>query len=297
MSLRDIEPEISPPICITLGDQGLYVRHPYRVAYRHLDASNMSRYDREDEGYFRHDRYASNNGSGHLQPPSSHQRPRSMPPVPSELVRGGGGGAPLMSSASTRYVSRSRSRTRRSISRSRSRSRDRNRGHHHHHHHHNPIDQAEHALKHTFTSSNSGIGVGILGAVVGGLAARHITEASSSSSSRQGHHHHHHGGSSSSQQEKKEHEARLLVSTLVGAAVGGLGANALERRIEHNRDRKIEREEEWRGRDRRVAGRRSRPSPREGLNSDYYRDHPASPDFERDHVYDDRGPRRKLDYY
>ncbi|TLD34228.1 hypothetical protein PspLS_00788 [Pyricularia sp. CBS 133598] len=293
MSLHDVEPEISPPICITLGDQGLYVRHPYRVAYRHLDASDMSRYDREDDGYFRHDRYASSNGSGHLQPPSSHQRPRSMPPVPGELVRGGGG-VPLMSSASTRYVSRSRSRSRRSISRSRSRSRsrDRNRGHHHHHNH-NPIDQAEHALKHTFTSSNSGIGVGILGAVVGGLAARHITEASSSSSSRQGHHHHH----GSSQQEKKEHEARLLVSTLVGAAVGGLGANALERRIEHNRDRKIEREEEWRGRDRRVAGRRSRPPPREGLNSDYYRDHPASPVFERDHVYDDRGSRRKLEYY
>ena len=80
-----------------------------------------------------------------------------------------------------------------------------------------PPDKARRALGATFTSSSSGLGVGVLGAIVGGLAAREVSDVATRrrEAGRQ-------GGS----------DKARLVSTLVGAAVGGLGANALERKFE-----------------------------------------------------------------
>ncbi|KAK0705403.1 hypothetical protein B0H67DRAFT_675159 [Lasiosphaeris hirsuta] len=92
--------------------------------------------------------------------------------------------------------------------------------------------KARHVLENTFSQSTSGLGVGVLGAIVGGLAAREASE--------RGSHGHGHGG-----HHRKEGKG-VLISTIVGAAVVGLGANAIEKRVERRRREK--REEEGRGR-------------------------------------------------
>jgi outer membrane lipoprotein SlyB len=95
----------------------------------------------------------------------------------------------------------------------------------------------------------------VLGAIVGGLAAREASEAVSNSHHGGGHHHHHGHG-----HEKRDDKGALL-STIVGAAVGGLGANAIEKKLEDRRS--ASREKDWeRDRDRREGGRRSEESRR-----------------------------------
>ncbi|KAM0328458.1 hypothetical protein ACHAQA_004865 [Verticillium albo-atrum] len=84
-----------------------------------------------------------------------------------------------------------------------------------------PIGRARHAVDSTFTQTSSGLGVGLLGAVVGGLAASA------------------HSGRSS------EPDRSRLVSTVVGALVGGLGANAIEKRFENARERHRREQEAW----------------------------------------------------
>ncbi len=96
---------------------------------------------------------------------------------------------------------------------------------------HSPIGKAKHVLHHTFSQSTSGLGVGVLGAIVGGLSAR---EASLAASRR--------GGPSKGGEESNK---AALISTIVGAAVGGLGANALEKRIESSRKKNKEEQDAW----------------------------------------------------
>lgn len=111
-----------------------------------------------------------------------------------------------------------------------------------------PVRRAQNAIKDTFTNSTSGVGVGVLGAIIGGLVAREASDAaskpsapsSSGSKTSNGNHRHH-----SDQRPSAEKERTRLISTLVGAAVGGFGANALEKRIEVGRQRTAEKEEVW----------------------------------------------------
>lgn len=113
-----------------------------------------------------------------------------------------------------------------------------------------PVRRAQSVVKDTFTNSTSGVGVGVLGAIIGGLVAREASEAAASSnnsfnnqtvhSGRRRHHHH-----QSDQHSQENNERTRLILTLVGAAVGGLGANALEKRIEVARERTAEEEQAW----------------------------------------------------
>ncbi|KAK0613605.1 hypothetical protein B0T14DRAFT_591474 [Immersiella caudata] len=98
---------------------------------------------------------------------------------------------------------------------------------------HSPLSKAKHVLEHSFSSSTSGLGVGVLGAIVGGLAAR---EASGAASKKGGHHGHGGGG---------KNDKGALISTIVGAAVGGLGANAIEKRLEASRKKTKGEQEAW----------------------------------------------------
>ncbi|KAL2140822.1 hypothetical protein VTI28DRAFT_3220 [Corynascus sepedonium] len=104
-------------------------------------------------------------------------------------------------------------------------------------------DKARDLLSSNFTPSTSGLGVGVLGAIVGGLAAREASEAvaSSSSSSKKGTAHGHGKGKG---RERDRNNHQHLISTVVGAAVGGLGANAIEKRLEEGRavERGVEKE-------------------------------------------------------
>lgn len=118
----------------------------------------------------------------------------------------------------------------------------------------------------------------MIGAIVGGLAAR---EASRASGSRQGHH------------GRKEEDKKVMLSTLVGATVGGLGANAVERRIESGREKTRVEQERWekkwgkeKGSDARAIGRDERGKSRSPRSSD---------EGESDHVYERRRRRRSDD--
>lgn len=144
------------------------------------------------------------------------------------------------------------------------------------HHNIDPVRRVQGAIKDTFSNSTSGVGVGVLGAIIGGLVARGANDATarSKSSSSYGNHHHRHHHRSSHQDNT---ERSRLVSTLVGAAVGGLGANALEKRIEVARERTAEKEEAWE----RKWGRDSRGRRTDRIEYDDSED-------------DDRGRRRSL---
>lgn len=96
-----------------------------------------------------------------------------------------------------------------------------------------PVRKAHGIFKGTFSKSTSGLGVGVLGAIVGGLVAREASEATTRPKS--------HGRRRSYHEQER---ARLL-STVLGAAVGGFGANAIEKRIELAREKNAEKEEAW----------------------------------------------------
>ena len=144
---------------------------------------------------------------------------------------------------------------------------------------HSPLGRAKHVLHHTFSQSTSGLGVGVLGAIVGGLSAR---EASLAASRRGGHHR---GGDESNK--------AALLSTIVGAAVGGLGANALEKRIESSRKKGKDEQDAWELK----WGRNSSHALARGgdRDRDRDRDHARDKDRDRDHRGRDNGPARSRD--
>ncbi|TPX13237.1 uncharacterized protein E0L32_006437 [Thyridium curvatum] len=203
---------------------------------------------------------------GGLQVPSSRHRPRSVPP-------------PMSGALTTRS---------RRGSRSPSPSRD-------HDHPHSPLDKARHALNHTFTPSTSGLGVGVLGAIVGGLAAREVSEATARNKEKSAPQH----GSGAKDEDR---DRARLVSTLIGAAVGGLGANALEKRLEKGRKEDREEQEAWerkwgrRGRDDRddYEDDRSRKDLGRGGRKPRYDDRYGDDDDDGyDHVYRETQPRHR----
>ena len=139
---------------------------------------------------------------------------------------------------------------------------------------HSPLGRAKHVLHHTFSQSTSGLGVGVLGAIVGGLSAR---EASLAASRRGGHHR---GGDESNK--------AALLSTIVGAAVGGLGANALEKRIESSRKKNKDEQDAWERKWGRARDLLPEPLSRGG-------DRDRDRDRDRDHRGRDNGPARSRD--
>ncbi|KAK0639417.1 hypothetical protein B0T16DRAFT_243631 [Cercophora newfieldiana] len=139
---------------------------------------------------------------GTLQVPPGYHRPRSVPPP----------GSRPRSSRRDSYPSEGESDS-----------------DSHRHRPNSPLSKAKHVLEHSFSSSTSGLGVGVLGAIVGGLAAR---EASEAAGKKGGHHH-------------DKNNKGALISTIVGAAVGGLGANAIEKRLEMSRQKTKGEQEAW----------------------------------------------------
>ncbi|OHE92299.1 hypothetical protein CORC01_12414 [Colletotrichum orchidophilum] len=103
-----------------------------------------------------------------------------------------------------------------------------------------PIGKVRHAVDSTFTQSSSGIGVGLLGAVVGGLAAREVSDATVRSRNRK-----EIDNGTYRPRSPRETEKARVISTVVGALVGGLGANAIERRFEVARERDREQQLAW----------------------------------------------------
>ncbi|KAI1649485.1 uncharacterized protein F4817DRAFT_330522 [Daldinia loculata] len=95
-----------------------------------------------------------------------------------------------------------------------------------------PIDKARNFVDNNFSNSTAGLGIGVLGALVGGLAAREAVDATNKNN---GHHHH----------ETPDQKRKQLIGTMVGAAVGALGANAVEKRLEVRRERDRLEQEEW----------------------------------------------------
>ncbi|KAI0192701.1 hypothetical protein EV127DRAFT_37640 [Xylaria flabelliformis] len=104
-----------------------------------------------------------------------------------------------------------------------------------------PMEKAKRFVDNTFTDSTTGLGVGVLGALVGGLAAR---EAIDLTSNRQHQH----------KDDIEQHKRNQLIGAVVGAAVGALGANAVEKRIELRRARDEIKQEKWERKWRRPEG-------------------------------------------
>ncbi|KAI5853677.1 hypothetical protein GGS23DRAFT_591041 [Durotheca rogersii] len=94
-----------------------------------------------------------------------------------------------------------------------------------------PIDRARDFVDNNFSGSAAGLGISVLGALVGGLAAREAVDATSR---RNGHH-----------TPDPNRERNRLIGTVVGAAVGALGANAVEKRFEVSRDKNRDRDRDW----------------------------------------------------
>lgn len=103
-----------------------------------------------------------------------------------------------------------------------------------------PMSKAQLMLKDNFTDSTVGLGAGMLGALVGGFAAREAVDASSR-----------HGNRRSSRAEAEATKRNQAIATAVGAAMGALGANALGKRFEASR----EQQQQERGSRRRSGSR------------------------------------------
>ncbi|KAJ4162389.1 hypothetical protein NW754_013820 [Fusarium falciforme] len=159
------------------------------------------------------------------------------------------------------------------------------------------LSRARGAVEDNFSNSATGIGAGLLGAVVGGLVAREASDAATR-----------HKHKTRGYDDENENRTRL-VSTILGAVAGGLGANAIANRVEDSRDRDRRRQLDWERErsyvreeempryDRRRSGDRDRDS-RSRDRYDRGRALPANDDEEYDFVYDDpryddRQPQRR----
>lgn len=131
-----------------------------------------------------------------------------------------------------------------------------------------PASQARSAVDKSFSASSSGIGVGLLGAIVGGLAAREVSSAALPTRSKSELDDAIDGGGKGpytdprdgsvyypphprarrpSSADRKEAQTTRMVSTVVGAIIGGLGANAIERRLETSRQKHRADQKAWEG--------------------------------------------------
>lgn len=98
---------------------------------------------------------------------------------------------------------------------------------------HSPIQDARHLIHNTFSNSNSGLGIGVLGALAGGLIAHEASGASGTKSRARSH-----------GRRGTDHRSPLI-PTILGAAVAGLAANAFEKRMEVAKVRNAEKQEAW----------------------------------------------------
>ncbi|KAI1388444.1 uncharacterized protein F4822DRAFT_246656 [Hypoxylon trugodes] len=142
-----------------------------------------------------------------LDVPELHSRPRSLPPFEER-----------------RRSTRGRRRERRYNKDSDSEDSDDERAR-------TPLDKARNFVDNTFTNSTAGLGIGVLGALVGGLAVREAVDATSK------HNNYNHEGA--------DYKRNQLIGTVVGAAVGALGANAVEKRLEVHRERDRIKQDKW----------------------------------------------------
>ena len=225
-------PPSSEPAAGAYGGSPRFPSSPGRTPYDAASSQPRLTYDHDDDD-------APHETSLSLQvPESTRSRPRSMPPPFDNRDL-----------QSSRHLTRERRRRDRDRHRRRSshddggdygsdaetpRDRERSRGG---------------FLSEAFTDSKAGLGVGVLGALVGGLAAKEATDATSRHS---GHH----------RRNDPEYKRNQMIGTAVGAVVGALGANAFEKRLEDSREKK-ERER------RRSSPRSSRERDREVARSDH----------------------------
>ncbi|KAK7403582.1 hypothetical protein QQX98_010634 [Neonectria punicea] len=198
-----------------------------------------------------------------LEPPAANIRPRSVPPPNTSMVR------------RTRTRSRSSSTSSSDSDRRRSRSRrgkDRDRSP-------SPISRARNVVEDNFSNSATGIGAGLLGAVVGGLVAREANDAASRKKHK-----------SKGYRETDDEDRNRMVSTILGAVAGGLASNAIANRVEDSRDRDRARQYEWERRYGREEDRhrydamRIESGPRDDRRG---RALPPPDDDDDDLVYDD----------
>lgn len=95
-------------------------------------------------------------------------------------------------------------------------------------------------IKDNFTDSRSGLGVGILGALVGGIVAHEVSHPTVRTGDKKGA-----GGRSRRSEPASGGEKASKFATLAGAVVGGLGANAMEKRFEDSRRRDKLSRDDW----------------------------------------------------
>ena len=202
-----------------------------------------------------------------LQPPSSASRPRSQPPPNTAVMR----------RPPSRGYSRGSADSDDDDSyqvRGRSASGDRGRSDAS-----AAMDKARGLIQDNFTHTSAGIGAGLLGAVVGGLVAREASNAANR-----------HRSSKGGYQRSNSDETTRMVSTVLGAVAGGIGANVLAHKVEEGRHRKREKGQEF---DQRRDRSPDPPAYESGRHSRHSR-HSRTPDGgggdddDYDYVYDDR---------
>lgn len=211
-----------------------------------------------------------------LEPPPSASRPRSQPPPNTrEMVpRGRSPSLRDYDYESDRTVSISRSR-----SRGGRRGRDRSES---------PMSKARNAMQDNFTNSTAGIGASLIGAIAGGYAGRvasgHVSDKKK-------------GGGRRRRSDADKDERIRLGATILGAALGGLGANALTNRFEDSKERTRGKQAAWEDRfgpdddlPHYDSGRRSELDHRNGRGALRGREDDEDDDY--DYVYDRRDDRR-----
>jgi uncharacterized protein YcfJ len=219
-----------------------------------------------------------------LEPPPGYasSRPRSQPPPDSrEMVRRGR--SPSLVYGDEDYDEE----ISRSFSRSRSRSRPRDQS---------PLSRARSTVQDNFSNSTAGIGAGLIGAIAGGFAARQVSDRVSDRRRASGP-----PGRRRRQSDADKDERIRLASTILGAAIGGLGANALTNRFEDSRAEGRAQQQAWESRygpeedlphydTGRIEDRDHRNGRGIKGRDDYYSD-----DDDYDYVYDDRDRDRRYD--
>lgn len=95
-------------------------------------------------------------------------------------------------------------------------------------------------IKDNFTDSRSGVGVSVLGALVGGIVAHEVSHATVRSGDKMGA-----AGNSRRSEPARDSEKASKLATLAGAVVGGLGANAMEKRFEDSKRRDRLSRDDW----------------------------------------------------
>ena len=172
----------------------------------------------------------SGTGTGALQLPPSHSRPRSVPPLSNAIVHNRPQRRPRRRSRSS-----SRSPSPDWFARERQRLETIK----------TPAEKAGEVLKDKFSHSTAGLGVGILGAAVGAWVASEASDAHGRYRTSKELEEHHDNPKYRPTSPRDSSSKSKIALAVLGAVVGGLGANAIERRVEDARERDKDRRESW----------------------------------------------------